>query len=230
MKLMDFEFNKQSGGQSGDKIDDMPSFNEHMQEIQSDKASRSSENSREQEIKEAFSEIDQMYEISNDDKFGLVGVVGGIKPAGEFYTYVTKTSAREETEHIRRLLGKLGLAFIEEIYECEYDDDMFGASYHVSKSEDLAKEVKEQFSKRIDDNTGEADRKLGQLFGFPETAIEWYIEQTKTGDYIDNVPGYGLYIHSPKHAKEEYEQYEARIMPVFEKYCPISAREMKLTN
>ena len=167
-----------------------------------------------------------MYEISNEDKFGLVGVVENIKPVTEFYTYVVKANARGETEHIRKLLDKLGLAFIEEICDCEYDDNMLEASYYVSKTEDLVREVKNQFEKRANDDTDETDQKLGQLFGFPKTAVEWYIEQTKLGNYVDNVPGYGLYIHSPEHAKEEYEQYEARIMPAFEQYCPLSAREM----
>lgn len=224
---MDFELNKKSSNQLGNKFDDIPSFSEHIRKIQSDEAPRSPEKSREQEIRETFSEIDRMYGISNDDKFGLVGVVEGIKPAAEFYTYVAKTSVGEETEHIRNLLDKLGLAFIEKIYECEYDENLLEASYYVSKSKDLAREVKEQFERRADNNTGEVDKKLGQLFGFPETAIEWYVEQAKSSDYVDNVSGYGLYIHSPEYAKEEYEQYEARIMPAFEKYCPISAEEIK---
>lgn len=230
MKLMDFELNKKPSNQLGDKFNDMPNFSEHMQEFQSNEASYSPEDDHGQEIREAFSEIDRMCDISNDDKFDLIGVVDGVKPAGEFYTYVTKTNVREETAYFRRLLDKLGLAFVEEIYECEYDDSLLGASYYFSKSENLAKEVKEQFARRANDNSGEADRKLGQLFGFPETATEWYIEQSKFGDYVENVPGYGLYIHSPEHAREEYEQYEARIMPAFEKHCPISAREMRLTS
>ena len=224
---MDFELNKKSGNQLDSEFEDMPNFSEHIQEVQSGKTPQDLENTREQEMREVFSEIDQMHEIPNEAKFGLVGVTEDIKPAAEFYTYVARTSAREEIEHIRKLLDRLRLVFIERIYECEYDNSMLGVSYYVSKSEDLAREVKEQFERRADDDTGEADRKLGQLFGFPKTATEWYIKQIKSGDYANSVPGYGFYIHSPQHAREEYEQYEAQIMPAFEKYCPISAGEMK---
>ena len=81
---------------------------------------------------------------------------------------------------------------------------------------------------RLEGQIGDATRELGRMFGFPNTAIEYFIKRNK-GEVARNVDvqkKYGGYVHSPENGEAEYKQYEEKINKIFSKYCPLSAKEL----
>ena len=141
-----------------------------------------------------------------------------------------------EEYFVEGILDDLGLKYVKEssaVYDVDDPNDLacdyVNTRYCVAKTDDVARLVHELFGKIGDDGEAGLDamRRLGELFGFPETAIDYYIQMERDGHTYkaNKEKKYHSYIHSEEHGEEEYEQYESRINGLFKKYCPQSAME-----
>lgn len=210
----------------------MPSFEEFRRDAKKSDAEVDYHDEKEIEMEKtrAFEALDDNFDIINEDKYGLVGVVGNVKQATEFLVYARDDEKEEKSDDIKTILDGLGLKYIEKTERSEYDSDYVEIQYCVAKTEEIVQRVvdlREACRKGV--QTNEATRDLGRLFGFPETAIEYFIKRNN-GVVPDEkympLKEYGFYIHSPGNEKEEYMQYEQKINGLFQKYCPTSAREL----
>ena len=183
--------------------------------------------------KEDFEVMDVVSDIPNEGKYGLVGIVGGIKHATEFTVYALDDEEEDKKNSTRATLESLGLKYVENTERSQYSPDYIELDYYVAKTEETARRVRELVEKsREERQTGDATRELGRLFGFPRTAIEYFIERNKgeARDDVDTRKKYDFYIHSPENGEEEYRQYEQRINELFRRYCPFSAEELLGTS
>ena len=162
------------------------------------------ENGKEQissKERERVREIERL-PLLNEDKVNLLLVWRGLKPATNI-NYVFKEWApgspepilspkrkKIRIEELLQLLGKIGLSAVAEKefrLEPEFitengkqgvlngmESQMIFVSPSLETSEELAKNLPEDRS-RIE------DKNLGQLFGFPQTAIEAYVKYAKSG-------------------------------------------------
>lgn len=176
-----------------------------------------------------FEALDNNFDIPNEGKYGLVGLVGGIKQATEFLVYAKDGEEIQKSNDAEMFLNELGLKFDKEVERSDYDPNYIEIQYYVAKTEDMVKRVKDLIeASRNEGQAGEATRELGRLFGFPATAVEYFIKRNR-GEVLGSVDvppkKYGPYIHSPENGEMEYMQYEQKINALFRKYCPISAGE-----
>ncbi|MBP5204399.1 hypothetical protein J6Z48_02035 [bacterium] len=199
------------------------------------------ESETEQE-RQAYETLDNFSEMANSSKHRLAGVLGDIKPVGEIDIH----NNEQAIANIEKLLDQFGLKYYKE-------ESSHTVMYHVSKSEDLLqrmrhatdlyKQEKQEYVVQKSDGgysihphgLGEtqeyATREMGRLYGFPETAIEFFIKRTRGEvEYDVDLPAKymtGGYIHSPENAEEEYQQYEKKINSFFRRHCPKSWRDYK---
>lgn len=183
--------------------------------------------------REALKALDENAVIMDADKYCIVGVVGGVKQATMSTIYIPKGKDEQQvTGGVEAILDRLGMKYAKKIIgqkELLQDKDREAVIYCISKTESLAQLTKELIDKsQEEEQTGEATRELGHILGFPETATEYYIKIQKDKVPYVHTPNqrYWGYIHSPEHEEEEYQQYEARINPLFDEYCPSSAKQL----
>ena len=221
------QFKKSNNEQPEDKniLSSMPSFEEFRQNVE--KTDNINETGIENE--QVFESLDNNFDLSNEDKYCLIGLVGGIKQATEIVVYAEHDEEAQVSSDTETILNGLGLKYIKEVEQSDYDPNYSDIQYYVAKTEDKAKQVRDLFEARQQESSaGEATRELGRLFGFPETAIDYFIKrnQSEVPDDINATSKqYGRYIHSPENAEAECQQYEQKIDPLFKKYCPASAEE-----
>lgn len=197
--------------------------------------SSESQNQQEKIKEKTFEKIDEMEMLAPETTFDLVGVTEDIKPAGILSMYTPKNFTERSNERTESILNSLGLKFSKDIT----DDPTYApagydlVSYYVAKTDELVTEtIKAEHQSWDDHQMGDGTRKLGKLLGFPETAIEYYIkrnqENAKTGASPQKLyPNEYFYAHSPENVQTEFQQYEAKIMPAMQKYCPKSASEIQ---
>lgn len=176
-----------------------------------------------------FEALDDSFDIPNEGKYGLVGVIGGVKQATEFLIYAKDGEEAQKSNDTETLLNGLGLKYAKDVERSEYDPNYIEIQYYVAETENMVQRVRGLIeASRKEGQTGEATRELGRLFGFPATAIDYFVRRNK-GEVSDNdnmsSKKYGFYIHSPENGETEYMQYEQKINELFKKYCPMSAQE-----
>ena len=182
--------------------------------------------------KEALGDLDYMPDIKCYDKYNLVGVVSSIKPAMEFNIFVQNGDKKKES-NVDAILNELGLKYVKESEPYQPDPSYTGIEYHVAKTTNTAKRAQELMKKSQDEGqTGDATRELGQLFGYPKTAVEFFIKRAKGEVPMDSARRgtYSSFIHSPDNFEEECRQYDLKIDYPFEKYCPYSAFKYRKLN
>ncbi len=181
--------------------------------------------------KRAYEMLDAEQYIDDFDKYGLVGVGEGVKRAAEINPYAEKGEEAERAQQsIEDTLGHLGFAYCKEIKEAIQNPRYVSLTYYVASDEETAKRAQElRAASMANDEAGAAaERELGLLFGYPETAVDYFLNgwnpDEEESPHSAN-PKYHSYVHSPEHAEEEYEQYEQIIDEAFQKYCPNSAAD-----
>lgn len=167
--------------------------------------------------------------IPDAGKYGIVGIFEGVKQAAEFELVIEKAEVESTREHIDATLQDFGLAYL--VSCMDYPDGRAYLLYDVAKTPELAEVVSDyrdgEFIRPA--NLAEKERLRGQLFGFPETAIDYFIAHIDSGlpnTPVDDNPKYHSYRHSPDHAEQEYAQYEQVLDAAFRKYCPNSAAKL----
>lgn len=184
---------------------------------------------RDQRIQEALKEIDTDKNIPLEGKFGLIGVLNGSKDAAEFQVNAVSSG---EIARVDDNLNKLGLQHQSEQIGSQFKPDAIDSHYYVACDKNTVKRVMELVPMSIaEGQAGQATRELGQLFGIPQTAIDFYIDRNQKKNSGQEVPegadGYNFYVHSPEHAEEELDKYEGRILPDFAEQLPDSTTELE---
>ena len=64
---------------------------------------------------ETFEALDNSFDISNEGKYGLVGVIGGVKQATEFLVYAKDGEEAQKSDETKTLLDGLGLKYSKEV-------------------------------------------------------------------------------------------------------------------
>ena len=167
--------------------------------------------------------------LASYDKMNIVGVCEGLKQVTELEVIEPKEAIEAAEQLVEITLDVLGLVYYKEDRSEHFAPDSVCTQYYVAKTSEALDKMREANKKFTSvDYQEEADLERGRLFGFPETAIEYFISNQDSGieeNPCDNNPKYHSYKHSPEHAEEEYEQYEKKIEELFRKYCPKSAKE-----
>lgn len=176
--------------------------------------------------------LDSDYILSNHDKLNLVGLREGLKQAAELVVHAEEADVDATEDDIEEMLTLLDLVYYkEEEGDLDYAPGYVCIQYYAAKTQEVLDEMREinRQSAEGGDLANEAERERGRLFGFPETAIDYYINEwdpETSPNPDDSNPKYHSYIHSPEHAEEEYEQYEKKLDALFREYCPQSAAEL----
>ena len=71
----------------------------------------------------------------------------------------------------------------------------------------------------------ESSREIGQLLGYPATAVEYFIaeQDIENKERQQLMDRYQFYVHSPKHHEEEYRAYDQKIFQAVRDYAPRTA-------
>ena len=173
-----------------------------------------------------FAALDKDQNIPNEGKYGIVGIYEGIKQAAHFEFFAETDRAEELREQLEESLAQFGLAFDKASYG-EIVPGSLGFGYYIAKDAATVARAMKLHEQMFEDGEpgmlAEAER--GRMFGYPETAIEYFMTREDSENPTSDNPKYHSYIHSPEHAEEEYMQYEYRLDAAFREKCPHSAAE-----
>ncbi len=133
-----------------------------------------------EKYREVFIDLDSNFEIQDDSKYDLLGVIEGVKQATNFLIYAKKGEETQVCDDIEEILTNLELSYIREVEQCENDSDYVEIQYFVAKTKDAVERLKDLFEiNRKEGHVGEAARELGRLLGYPMTATEYFIKRNK---------------------------------------------------
>ena len=171
---------------------------------------------------------------------GVMGVLIGLKPTTLQVNDEFDGKKLLDNETIPKILEELGLVLTKErlgraqmVYEYLY----------VGKTKELCEELQgwyEKFSNSISDEGKILDRKvwietnnqIGELLGYPKTAIAEYIRRHIEGlemddNYMMRLERNNYYIHSEKFEEEEFREYDLPLNLAIKEYLPKTAEIMQ---
>ena len=171
---------------------------------------------------------------------GVMGVLIGLKPTTLQVNDEFDSKKLLDNETIPKILEELGLVLTKErlgraqmVYEYLY----------VGKTKELCEELQgwyEKFSNSISDEGKILDRKvwietnnqIGELLGYPKTAIAEYIRRQVEGldmddNYMMRLGRNNYYIHSEKFEEEEFREYDLPLNLAIKEYLPKTAQIMQ---
>ena len=174
-----------------------------------------------------FVALDEDQNIPAIGKYGIVGIYEGVKKAAQFELFVEADRAEERCAAVEESLAQFGLAFDKVSYG-EAIPGSLGFGYYIAKdTATVARAMKLHEQMFEDGESGMlAEIERGRMFGYPETAIDFFANRKNDENPLGDNLKYHSYIHSPEHAEEEYMQYEYRLDAAFRKKCPHSAAEL----
>ena len=164
------------------------------------------------------------------DKMNIVGVCEGLKQVTELEVATSTDIIDVAESSIEDALDSLKLNYYKENRSSDYSPDFTSIQYYVAKDPKALDKMREIMRQWREDESydKQGDIERGKLFGFPETAIDYFANRWdyENGESIATTnPKYHSYIHSPEHAEEEYERYEKKLEELFKEHCPESAEE-----
>lgn len=153
-----------------------------------------------------FLENRETVEDAVEEAACVMGVYADVKPAG---VVTNGYEGKEKQEEFEQGLRRLGLEYtMRDIGQGAFQQ------YFVSKDLEKARELEATFERLWKDEP--VDRELGQLLGYPETAVDYVSRGGKNGVTSRDT----LIIHSPECFREEYEAYEQRLYEMLDEACP----------
>ena len=199
-----------------------------------------------EEFAKTLEQLDNLRSIQASEKVSVAGVLGDIKPAAAVWL-----DERARTDGGADLLERLNLTVLPE----EGNDN----SYIIAKDTETAARLAELFQKmrsRLERSRKEHDgrfdigevdesveRQIGELLGYPATAIDYYVRRYRVRDETDEeadesfkrqIPASpinnGWIILSPEHWREELEQYATPIWEATKQYFPKTARKLAVKS
>ena len=162
------------------------------------------------------------------DLGNIMGVMIDVKSCGEAsINQIDELSQKSFEDH----LTDLGLTFDKELQT--YDGLGSTMNYIFGKKPEDVKKTRELVeASKAEGQTGDKTRELGKMFGFPESATEYFIargERFKRGEKLEK-PNGRFYIHDPENLDAELAAYETPILDSLKKYCPASAADLETMN
>ena len=168
---------------------------------------------------------------------GIMGVLIGLKPTTLQVNDEFDGKKLLDNEIIPKILEELGLVLTKErlgraqmVYEYLY----------VGKTKELCENLQrwyEKFSNSISDEGKildrrawiEANNQIGELLGYPKTAIAEYIRRQIEGlemddNYMMRLGRNNYYIHSEKFEEEEFREYDLPLNLAIKEYLPKTAQ------
>lgn len=164
----------------------------------------------------------------------IIGTVIDLKPT----TMLSYDLTPHQLRTFQDLLANLQIFLVSEELPIPSSGNRKPYIFFISKDRQLAEELCIARRALIDRgwqaNEPEDQKRnfrIGQLLGYPKTAINHYSFGPKDQRGIaEHRPGYEhdrYYIHSPLHFKTEYEEFEDILHAAVTKYCPQIARAMQ---
>lgn len=156
----------------------------------------------------------------------FAGVASGVKPTA--LVVISPSNINIQTEQLAKLIGEAGM---------QVADGWESGRFFISHSKDLAMQSKEQFHRLWSgERTSEVDRAIGELLGYPKTAINQDFNESPKG-IIAKLKSIGAkkvrpelewhYVHNPKFQDEEFEAYEKPLHEYMDVNCPVAASVLK---
>lgn len=156
----------------------------------------------------------------------IVGVIIGIKTAAQG-DFSGDSVDSKSLWRFTKLLEKKRLCII---FEKHVFDGRTLFYYYVARSHKRAAELQATFNKLWTDveNCSEYEKQIGELLGYPKTAIRYYIHNC-SGDslsknHLARSERNRFYAHSATHELAEFQQYELPIYNYLSKHCPRTAK------
>lgn len=170
----------------------------------------------------------------------IIGVAIGVKPSMAGGFSINEISLLDY-DKLAILLQKLGLKAL------FFSHTMIGSNgldtdegIYVSTALKMAAETHDAFERlwQTMDDFGQIyelekwetiTKKIGKLMGYPETAIEEFIntvdnEFENDQERMARMQRNRYYVHSAKHEEEEYQAYDLKINQAIAKYAPMTAK------
>ena len=176
--------------------------------------------------------LDESFEMPFDGKYGIIGILEGVKKGCEIEVAREKDLMGESEAEIEGILDSMDFKYFKRTGDYEGLPGIMWTQYFVSPDEEVAKRLETLFTMRTNSREEwiECEREKGEILGYPKTATEYFIDRQLSGDEggeLDEMDEkYHSYVHSPEHAEEEYWQYEAKLDEVFRRHCPKTAERV----
>lgn len=156
----------------------------------------------------------------------FAGVASGVKPTA--LVVISPSNINMQTEQLAKLIGEAGM---------QIADGWESGRFFISRSKDLATQSKEQFHRLWSgERTSEVDRAIGELLGYPKTAINQDFNEDSKG-ILAKLKSIGAkkvrpelewhYVHNPEFQDEEFEAYEKPLHEYMDANCSIAASVLK---
>ena len=168
---------------------------------------------------------------------GIIGVIIGLKPAmiGNFTTEEFSTLPYDQFQEMldslylkplffhQSISGKTGISWIENIF---ISKDLITALKTHEAFENLWGTMDDVGRIFAPEMWNESSRQIGELLGYPKTATEYYIKNIEIEDSEEDTKRMArnrYYIHSPKHEKQEFEDYDLKLNQAIAELAPKTA-------
>jgi hypothetical protein len=165
------------------------------------------------------------------DIASIVGVVIGVKSAMLGTFNESDNVNQHELWLFTQKLNRMDLHVIFYRRRCEMKSYMV---YFVARSNKKARELHDAFLELWNKETQESNRRIGELLGYPETAINYYLrmkDEHSDGHFSErhmkSMERNRFYAHSATHEDEEFQAYEVPIYKALQKHCPKTTKLLK---
>lgn len=172
----------------------------------------------------------------------IMGVIIDVKPCA-FCDFSFDEMKNIDPDEILTLLDSLGLKalFFKKSYyfkgEIEWRMNFF-CSKDISTANEMHKKFEElwanldDFGQTIDEAKRiSMHREIGRLLGYPETAVEVFINETDLDidkpERVERMARNNYYAHSAEHEEEEFQVYDLKLNQTLEEYAPQTAAVFK---
>lgn len=156
----------------------------------------------------------------------FAGVASGVKPTA--LVVISPSNMNMQTEQLAKLIDEAGM---------QVADGWENGRFFISRSKDLAAQSKEQFYRLWSgERTSEVDHAIGELLGYPKTAINQDFSERPKG-ILAKLKTIGTkkvrpelewhYVHNPEFQDEEFEVYEKPLHEYMDANCPVAASVLK---
>ena len=156
----------------------------------------------------------------------FAGVASGVKPTA--LVVISPSNMNMEMEQLAKLIDEAGM---------QVADGWENGRFFISRSKDLATQSKEQFHRLWSgERTPEVDYAIGELLGYPKTAISQDFSERPKG-ILAKLKHIGAkrvrpelewhYVHNPEFQDEEFEAYEKPLHEYMDANCPVAASILK---
>lgn len=174
-----------------------------------------------------------MEDVAANTIADIIGVLIDIKPA-MIGGFTASEYEKIDTDKFVRLLDTLNLKVLLFNHPYMLSNKMEREEiFCISKSIDLSKQLHDAFTDlwaTMDDygkvfameNWEDATKRIGELLGYPDTAIDYFIKEKNLNDEkrIACMRRNRYYVHNPMFEEREFEAYDRKLNQAISEYAP----------